>query len=68
MDVVDDAALLLDGPPDWLGVRCGCLESFAKFFLGLLQAFPMAAVVAAEFAGDEAEDRGEHHPQRQEGC
>ena len=62
MDVVDDAPLFLEGALDWLGVRGGFLESLTKFFVGLLKAVPMAAVVAAGITDDEAEGCGHDHP------
>ena len=66
MDVVNNAPLFLEGALDWLGVRGGFSESLTKFLVGLLKAVPMAAVVAADLAGDEAEPCGDQHPYRHE--
>jgi hypothetical protein len=40
----------------------------AEISVGLLKAVPMAAVVAADLAGDEAEPCGDQHPYRHEVC
>ena len=68
MDVVDDPSLFLEGTLDWLDVRGGFLESLTKFLVGLLKAVPMAAVVAADVAGEKAEACGDQHPYRQDVC
>ena len=63
MDVVDDAPLLLEGAPDRLGFHGGFLESLTKLLVGLLEAVTMAAVVAAGLTDNEAEGRGQDHPE-----
>ena len=55
MDVVDDAALLTE-----CGLQCrwaglDVLELIAEILIDLLEALPMAEVVTAGFADDEAE-------------
>ena len=55
VDVVDDAPLLIECP---LQVGCegrGILKSIAKIGIGLLEAFPVTAVVTAGLADEEAE-------------
>ena len=46
-----------EGALDWPGVRGGFLELLTKICVGLLEAVPMTAGVAADLAGDEAEGR-----------
>jgi hypothetical protein len=56
--------LFLQGAQDGLAIRGGFLESIAKFLVGLLKAVPMATIVAAELADEEAEGSGQDHPYR----
>ena len=55
MDVVEDAALLLQLSVDRICGDAGLVEPIAEFVVGLLETLPMVAVVAEYVAGEEAE-------------
>src|SRR3954447_11892704 len=52
VDVVQDAALVLQFPVQRPVGNRALLKLIAEFFIGLLEALAMASKVSAEFAGD----------------
>lgn len=55
MDVVDDAALLIECVSHGRRASVGVLELIAKICIGLLKIFPNTDLTAASLTDDEAE-------------
>jgi len=64
VDVVEDAALLLELPVDRLSFGAGLVEPLAEIVVGLFEALAVADTVAERIADEEAEGGREQHPDR----
>jgi hypothetical protein len=58
VEVVEDAALLLGLPLDWLFAGLGLVERIMEIFVGLFEAFPVTGAVAEGIPDHEPEGSG----------